>query len=182
MWFRDATVEADENYFRFHFPVNTITSNFYSMPVRGRGARARGSNTTDTRGRGRGQGTRSASTGEKGGEPILESPAPVTIGRPQRPNANTHPGQIIRDNTQQRRTSEQVQQDKAKAAAATALASKNKVQKAKATVKHLAEEEDRMAQEDLVYAKHAARPDLQVPERPLKKSKLIKCMWLVLGA
>ena len=82
--------------------------------------------------------------------------------RPERANANHHPGQIINDAKQKRRTPQQVRDDKAKAEA-DAIAKKQAKQLAEnRAMRQAALAEDRLRKEDIEYGKHARRPDLDM--------------------
>lgn len=135
--------------------------------------RARGTGTTSTRGESaRGRAKEDKKTVPAKGaacQPATNGPAPSTIARPWRDNANIHPGQIIHDNTQHRRSSEQVIKDKAQAAVDTASAIKERKNLMKAKVQRLATAEDRIAQKDLEYIRNTARPDIREPVLPPKK-------------
>lgn len=142
---------------------------------RGVTPRARGaSRGTVTRGSAlRGRGKNNTVSGEAQ-QSITNSPAPTEDLRPQRNNANIHPGQVVLDNTQKGRTSEQVKRDKAKADADVLAAAKSQENRTKETVRRLAAAEERIKQKDLEYIQHVARPDLQaLALPPKKKSKYI---------
>jgi hypothetical protein len=88
--------------------------------------------------------------------------------------ANINPAQIIKDNTQQRRTSEQVRQDNERAAAA-AIATKDANEKAERDrIQRLADAEDDLRKEDVEYRKHAMRPDL-LPSKGKGTGQLATC-------
>lgn len=143
-------------------------------------SRARGTGTTSTRGtslRGRGgaQGKKVTPAREAAQQPETTISAPSMNARPRRENANVNPAQIIHDNTQHRRTSEQVKNDKAQAKADAASAIDDRRKRTEATIQHLATVEDRIQQKDLEYNQYAARPDLREPVLPPKKrSKYLK--------
>lgn len=82
-------------------------------------------------------------------------------GRPRRSNANNHPGQVILDATQKRRTPAQVQADKAVQEAAAAAAVLATVTAHREQVKRVAKFEDKLRTEDEQNKLHAARPDLR---------------------
>lgn len=150
-------------------------------PTRARRRGRAGAQGGSVRGRGRANTTTvpdastSISMGRTARQAAEENPAEATTSRLPRVVANIHPGQIVRDNTQKRRSSEQVKQDKAKAAEAAASKIKDQEKRAQETVRRLAAAEDRVHQQELEYSQHAARPDLQFPALPpKKKSKLLK--------
>ena len=143
------------------FLLSQLPSSYLYMAARGsRGGRASntlrgaGRNTTTSRGRGA---PAAASSGPRGHTIAVGIKTRETLPREK---ANTNPAQIIKDNTQQRRTSEQVRQDNKKAAAAAA-ATKDANEKAERDrIQRLAEAEDDLRKEDVEYKKHAMRPDL----------------------
>ncbi|KAF7978991.1 hypothetical protein HWV62_44257 [Athelia sp. TMB] len=144
-------------------------------PSQARGATsARGGGT---RGRGGARGGKTPDTSAKGKirQEATDGPATSTHPRPHREKANIHPGQIILDNTQKRRTSEQVKSDKAKTDAEAIAAIKKQEKQTQATVRRLVAVEDLMQEQDLEYNQYAARPDLRGSALPpKKKSKLIQ--------
>lgn len=128
-----------------------------------------------TRGRARGRargGTRGgARGGTRGASDSVEADLQVAAAtpRPQRTNANNHPGKVVNDAKQVRRTPKEVTEAKEKAAAAKLAAIQDKKIQEHNTVQHLASIEDQARQEDTDYEKNALRPDLRVA----KKAKIV---------
>ena len=77
-----------------------------------------------------------------------------------RAKANTHPGQIVNDNKQQRRTSEQVQEDNKRATAAAAATRDANERVEREKIQRVADAEDKLRKEDIRYKSYAMRPDL----------------------
>ena len=86
--------------------------------------------------------------------------------RPERTNANNHPGQIINNAKQKRRTTQQVQEDKAKAEADAIAKQRAKKLAESSAIQQAALVEDSLRREDIDYAKYSSRPDLQPLRMP----------------
>lgn len=95
----------------------------------------------------------------------LSDPTTVTASRPQRANANIHPGKVINDAKQPRRTPDQIQKDKDEAAAAKLAAARNKEAHEASTLKRIASMEDQVHQEEADYTRYAMRPDLRAAKK-----------------
>lgn len=137
------------------------------MSARRRGLR-RGSLARGVRG-----GARGSSQGKKPSDDLPAVPSAsvaITTARPQRANANQHPGQVVNDAKQTRRSSEQVKKDHEQAAAVAVTAAHNKKVRETKTLQTVAAIEDRAYQEDADYQQYAIRPD----QRPVtKKTKVV---------
>ncbi|KAI0293132.1 hypothetical protein B0F90DRAFT_1822341 [Multifurca ochricompacta] len=75
-------------------------------------------------------------------------------------NVKAHPGHIIVNSQQKRRTSRQVAEDKAKSKGEEATAREMEATQHRAVVNHIANIEDRIQLAEFSAQKHAARPDL----------------------
>lgn len=124
---------------------------------RGRGSTQAASNRDNISSRGRGvvQPTRTRGRGARTSTQ-LPPRAPTS-----RLNANINPTEVLKKYTITRRTSEQVQEAKQKAADADAAVKEAEDIAERERIQRVAEAEDNLRKEDLEYTKHAARPDLQ---------------------
>ncbi|KAF8871509.1 hypothetical protein BD779DRAFT_1478177, partial [Infundibulicybe gibba] len=93
--------------------------------------------------------------------------------RPRRSTANLHPGKVIIENTQKRRTVAQIQADKDAAEAAVVAAASSEATIKASKVARVAIFEDHLRLEDQENDQHAARPDLHSPVKLAPKKKSI---------
>ena len=88
-------------------------------------------------------------------------------------NANTHPGRVVTDSQQHRRSKQQVQDDNARAKAAAHAKEQEATIKRRATIKRIAELEGDVALIEKDMEIHAQRPDLHyschVPLKPMEE-------------
>lgn len=82
------------------------------------------------------------------------------MGRARRANANTHPGQVVIDQMQMRRTREQIDADDARKAAEKAKALKVAADEREVKLKRAAQIESLARKQDQVLKRDSIRPDL----------------------
>lgn len=87
-------------------------------------------------------------------------------GRARRANANTHPGQIVIDQMQTRRTREQIDIDEAKKAAEKVQALKVAADETEVKLTRAAQIESLARKQDQVLKRDSIRPDLAAAIRP----------------
>ncbi|KAF5382657.1 hypothetical protein D9615_003030 [Tricholomella constricta] len=98
----------------------------------------------------------------------------ILPSRPRRKTANRNPAQIVLDAQTKRRTSKQVQEDKARVEAEAAAAASTTAAKNQAKIQGTAALEDRLEQEQMLAKKHAAHPDLFPKKRGVDIPKKAK--------
>jgi hypothetical protein len=82
-------------------------------------------------------------------------------------NANTHPGRIVLDSQQSRRSKRQIEEDEACAQSAVIAAMDKKAEDHRAITARIAQLEDGIEREESAVRQYSRRPDLRkYPSRP----------------